>query len=431
MIVIDAEERPISISPSLRRTLGLGADGPPPCSLRAIMDEASAWRVHAALRYGGPGSRDPIALRLVEPGGGSRVAIAEFLPTIEGGAVLVVSLAPGPWSGNDAALLLDRSKDLAFSVRLRPALAVRYVNAASAAITGYRPRRSMRTRWASSTRSIPTTVPWSPPPSPTPDGSRPGHLPFPTPQRRVALVRALFATPVLDEEDRVAAIDGIARDVTIRHRLEEQYRLLVERSPGMVYRIRLDPDCATEYVSPACEAVTGRSPEEFHSDPWLLLRHAHPDDRHLLAACVERPANFCARPLRFRVFHPDGSVHWIEQVNVPVCDEADRLIAIEGVCRDVTEREEVEATLQHLNRRMTLLASLTRHDILNQADGSARLARTGRHGRERHRTGLVPRPLTRGGLRDSAADRVHARLSGDRPGYPDLGLRDGPGAEGG
>ena len=73
------------------------------------------------------------------PDGGSRAAAAEFLPTTEGGAVLVVSLAPGPWSGDDAALLLDHSKDLAFSVRLRPALAFRYVNAASVAITGYGP----------------------------------------------------------------------------------------------------------------------------------------------------------------------------------------------------------------------------------------------------------------------------------------------------
>ena len=190
---------------------------------------------------------------------------------------------------------------------------------------------------------------------------------------------------MLDEADRVAAVDGIARDVTVRHRLEGQFRLLAERSPEMVYRIRLEPDCATDYVSPACEAVTGRSPEEFYSDPWLLLRYVHPDDRPLLAACVERPADFCACPLRLRVFHPDGSLHWIEQVNVPVCDEAGRLVAIEGVCRDVTEREEVEATLQHMNRRMNLLASLTRHDILNQLTvllGSLELAGTAENATE-------------------------------------------------
>ncbi len=183
----------------------------------------------------------------------------------------------------------------------------------------------------------------------------------------------------------MAVVDGIVRDVTVRHRLEEQFRLLVERSPEMVYRIRLAPDCATDYMSPACEAVTGRPPEEFYDDPWLLLRHAHPDDRPLLEGCVERPGEFCSRPLRFRVFHPDGSLHWTEQVNVPVYDEAGRLVAIEGVCRDITERQEVEATLQAMNRRMNLLASLTRHDILNQLTvllGSLELAGTAENATE-------------------------------------------------
>ncbi len=192
VIVIDAGERPISISPALRTALGLGPDGPPPGTLRAIMDEASVWRVHAALRYGRATARDALALTLVAPDGRSQAAAAEFLPTTEGGAVLVVSLEPGPWSGEDAALLLDHSQDLVFSVRLQPAFSFRYVNAASAPITGYgsdelradpsvfaeaihpddrdSPRRRPRRR-------------------PTTRCTR--HLPVPPPRRRVALVRAL------------------------------------------------------------------------------------------------------------------------------------------------------------------------------------------------------------------------------------------------
>ncbi|HIH04371.1 MAG TPA: PAS domain-containing protein, partial [Methanoregulaceae archaeon] len=53
--------------------------------------------------------------------------------------MLVVSLDPGPWSGGDAALLLDHSQDLVFSVRLQPTYSFRYVNAASTPITGYGP----------------------------------------------------------------------------------------------------------------------------------------------------------------------------------------------------------------------------------------------------------------------------------------------------
>jgi PAS domain S-box-containing protein len=193
------------------------------------------------------------------------------------------------------------------------------------------------------------------------------------------------ATPTLDEDQQVVAVDGIARDVTVRHRLEEQFRLLAERSPEMVYRVRPGPHWTTDYVSPACEAVTGRSPEEFYCDPWLLLRYVHPDDRPLLERCAERPEMLCSGPLLFRVYHPDGSIRWIEQVSVPVYDEAGQLAALEGVCRDVTGRQEVQATLQQMNRRMNLLASLTRHDILNQLTvllGSLELAGTAENATE-------------------------------------------------
>ncbi|MEN6342095.1 MAG: PAS domain-containing sensor histidine kinase [Methanospirillum sp.] len=379
VIVIDADGRPISISPGLRAALGLGSDNCLPDSLRAIMDEASAWRVYAALRYGGEAQRGPLVLRFQAPAGGPWDAAAEFVPTTEGGAMLVVSFEPGPWSGEDAALLLDHSQDLVFSVRMQPAFSFRYVNAASTPITGYGPDELCADPTVF-TEAI----------HPDDRGSVDAAL---VDVRRLGapvIFRfrhrsgewrwfEFFGTPVADEAGRVAVVDGIVRDVTVRHRLEEQFRLLVERSPEMVYRIRLVPYCVTDYMSPACEAVTGHPPEEFYSNPWLLLRYVHPDDRPLLERCVECPGDFCSRPLLFRVFHPDGSLHWIEQMNVPVHDEAAGLIAIEGVCRDVTERQEVEATLQGMNRRMNLLASLTRHDILNQLTvllGSLELAGT-------------------------------------------------------
>lgn len=385
VIVIDADERPVSISPGLRKSLGLAPDGPLPGTLHAIMDESSAWRVHAALRYRGTGVRDTLLLRFVARSGEPVDATAEFMPTTGGGAVLVVSRAPGPWTEEDAALLLDRSQDLVLSVRLKPTVMIRYVNAASAVVTGYsadelrsEPGRLMDAIHPDDRAMVDATAR---------DARRleaPLIFRF---RHRSGEWRWLevSATPTLDESGQVIAIDGIARDVTVRHRLEEQFRLLAERSPEMIYRVRLVPDCGTDYVSPACEAVTGHPPEEFYADPWLLLRHVHPDDRPIVEGSIELAQDFCNRPLRFRLYHPDASLHWIEQVNVPVYDEAGRMVAIEGVCRDVTERQEVEATLQGMNRRMNLLARLTRHDILNQLTvllGSLELAGTAENSTE-------------------------------------------------
>lgn len=379
MIVIDADERPVSISQSLCAALGLDAGRALPRSLHAILDDASARRVHAALRYRGRGVRDSLLLRFVDRNGEPLEGTAEFLPTTGGGAVLVVSLTPGPWTGKDAISLLDRTQDLVFSIRLQPTVTFRYINAAAATVTGYG-QDEVCADPGLFLHAI------------HPDDRAKVQAAFREARRLEVPVIFRFqhrsgdwrwlevsATPTLDEDRQVIAIDGIARDVTVRHRLEEQFRLLAERSPEMVYRFRPGPEWAMDYVSPACEAVTGRSPEEFYCDPWLLLRYVHPDDRSLLERCVERPEELCSGPLLFRVYHPDGSLHWIEQVSVPVYDEAGQFVALEGVCRDVTGRQEVQATLQQMNRRMNLLASLTRHDILNQLTvllGSLELAGT-------------------------------------------------------
>ena len=58
-----------------------------------------------------------------------------------------------------------------------------------------------------------------------------------------------------------------------------RFRLLVERSPDVFYRIALTPEPMLEYVSSAAETVTGYSPAEFLDDPTLWQEVVHPDDR--------------------------------------------------------------------------------------------------------------------------------------------------------
>ena len=63
---------------------------------------------------------------------------------------------------------------------------------------------------------------------------------------------------------------------------EPRFRLLVERSSDVFYRVRLTPEPVLEYVSPAAEAVTGYSPAELLDDPTLWQELVHPDDRALI-----------------------------------------------------------------------------------------------------------------------------------------------------
>lgn len=136
---------------------------------------------------------------------------------------------------------------------------------------------------------------------------------------------------------------------------EERFWRLAESAQGLlIYRYRLTPTPGFEYVSPAATAITGYSPEEHYADPSLRFKLVHPEDRPLLEAIKQSPASR-GDSVVLRWVRKDGSVIWIEQRDVPICDEAGKPVAIEGVARDVTEHKRVEEALRRRNRELELL----------------------------------------------------------------------------
>jgi len=121
------------------------------------------------------------------------------------------------------------------------------------------------------------------------------------------------------------------------------FRRLAENSQIIVFCYRLTPPPGFEYVSPAAAAISGYTPEELYADPDLGRRIVHPDDRGVW----EQPLD-SGGPIALRWLRKDGAVIWIEQRNVPIYDEAGKLIAIEGIALDITERKHLESQLGHL-----------------------------------------------------------------------------------
>ena len=130
---------------------------------------------------------------------------------------------------------------------------------------------------------------------------------------------------------------------------ERRLRLLAAHVPDMIYRLRIYPECAFEYVSPAAATLAGYSPAEFYADPDLAYKLVHPDDRACLAALGRGPGAD-GQLVELRWVRKDGTVIWTEQRNVPVYDEHGRLVAIEGVARDITARKSAEEQI-HWQRR--------------------------------------------------------------------------------
>ncbi len=151
---------------------------------------------------------------------------------------------------------------------------------------------------------------------------------------------------------------------------EERFRRLAENAEDLIYLFRLRPERRFEYVSPSSTALTGYTPEEHYANPDLGDRLVHSDDRHLLAEVAEGRIE-PGKPVVLRWVRKDGRTIWTEQRNVPIRDADGRLVAVQGIVRDITERHRIEEKLRESERFLqTVIESEPECVKLLGADGT-------------------------------------------------------------
>jgi two-component system, cell cycle sensor histidine kinase and response regulator CckA len=117
----------------------------------------------------------------------------------------------------------------------------------------------------------------------------------------------------------------------------------------MIFRCRISPSRAWEYLSPSCLRLTGYTVEEHFADPMLVFKVVHPEDVLVYEGLIRDPDR-AERPFTVRWIRKDGTQLWIEEHVRFVRDEKGTTIAVEGIARDVTERKRIEAQLAEAQR---------------------------------------------------------------------------------
>jgi diguanylate cyclase (GGDEF)-like protein/PAS domain S-box-containing protein len=125
--------------------------------------------------------------------------------------------------------------------------------------------------------------------------------------------------------------------------------MIVEHSPSILYRIRGEPALPMIYVSHNI-SLLGHDPAELLRNPELYKSLIHPDEadrvRESMAKAVLPGSG--SGVIEFRLRRHDGSYRWVHNRYNPIRDDTGRLIAIEGVLTDVTERKEAEEQILRL-----------------------------------------------------------------------------------
>lgn len=133
---------------------------------------------------------------------------------------------------------------------------------------------------------------------------------------------------------------------------EERYRRLTENALDLIFRIRLKPELGFEYLNPATEQITGVSRADVYTDPHRLIDRVLPEDYAIIKSSLPQKREDPVIPLTSRFQHQDGRLLWLEIRYTPIFDGQGRLVSIEGIARDITERKQAEDKIQSQLQRL-------------------------------------------------------------------------------
>jgi PAS domain S-box-containing protein len=179
-------------------------------------------------------------------------------------------------------------------------------------------------------------------------------------------------TLAFDSSRRPAGVVGVIRDITQRKQVEnalleseEKFRALVETTPGIIWEI--DTLGRFQYISPMVKEILGYEPDELIGTSFkdLVLESLKPLLLRTLATMASSSSG-ALLPFEVIAHHRDGHDLVMEIRSSRITGIDGRVTGFRGVVYDTTTRKKAEEELKRANRQLTLLGSITRHDLLNK-----------------------------------------------------------------
>ncbi len=140
-------------------------------------------------------------------------------------------------------------------------------------------------------------------------------------------------------ETFLGALDRQQYERKVR-RNEEQFRILAENVPGVVYLCHNDDRFSMLFLNSQVEELTGYATSEFLADQVSFVQLYHPNDASHIYAEVEAALRERRQfHMEYRLQHRDGGWRWVEERGQGVYEPNGQLRFLEGTVFDITERK--------------------------------------------------------------------------------------------
>jgi len=180
----------------------------------------------------------------------------------------------------------------------------------------------------------------------------------------------LSVSPLSGPDGQVIGSIHILHDITRRKQDEEALRslsrelqIIIDNAPAMIWYkdtkntfVRVNPAGAAAFGRPV-EEIVGKNARDLFPD---LADQYYRDDLDVIQSGKPKLG------IIEQMTSSRGGTIWVESDKVPILDEKGAVTGILVFVVDITERKVTQDALFLANKKLGLMASITRHDILNQ-----------------------------------------------------------------
>jgi PAS domain S-box-containing protein len=171
-------------------------------------------------------------------------------------------------------------------------------------------------------------------------------------QDGLAVPVSVTMAPVRDDDGAITHVVTVARETTERHLTQEALAESAARlsEAQQLARVGLwlwDIGSDTVQLSDELYRICGVDPLEFDGTLDAYLAMVHPDDRDDVRAGLEAAVTTATQyRAEYRVVRSDGQEIWVDARGDPVEDVGAGVLALRGICQDLTERRRAEERLE-------------------------------------------------------------------------------------